>query len=581
MRYIALALVTGPMLATIPARAADPDPKLSGQAFTILKKYCAKCHHDAYEVEGYDVLDHKSLVNPDTSYVVPAKPDKSELWVRVGVKGNMPPKKIQLRPSQEEKDVLKKWIEAGAPPFAAIVQEKARPFKCEKDALAVIHKHVTNSPQADRPFLRYFTLTNLHDNPAVTEKDLRLVRAALSKLANSLSWKPRIVPPKTVDPEQTVVVIDLRDYGWDQFNIWKEVAKIYPYGLDHETDPDEQLRSYFKDIVRETSCDLPYLRADWFISSASRPGLYHTILCLPDCASELERKLGVHMQDNYEKNKLARAGFAHSNISAQNRMVERHDALYGAYWKSYDFKPNNPKGNLFELPLGPAFTGNSFNRMAFEQDGGEIIFNLPNGLQAYLLVDRNDRRINDGPPDVVGDSTQVSGTTQIVNGLSCMACHNLGMKPFKDEIRAGKAVQGEARDKVYQLYPQQKKMDEYVKEDEERFQRSVQRATAGFLQADDDKNIDVRKMEEPIGVVALGFQRELALPDVAYELGYADPKELGLIIKNNRELIQKGLASLPEGGRIKRESWETIRGTSLFQQAARILDKGTPLRPID
>src|SRR5207244_10321532 len=120
-----------------------------------------------------------------------------------------------------------------------------------------------------------------------------------------------------------------------------------------------------------------------------------------------------------------------------------------------------------------------------------------------------------------------------------------------------------------------KKMDEYLKEDEERFQRAAHRATAPFLQAEDDKNTDVRKLEEPVGVIAIAFQKELALPEVAYELGYQDPKEMGLIIKSNRELIRSGLGGLAEGGHIKRESWEAIRGTSLFQRAARILDKGT------
>ena len=98
-------------------RAADPDPKLAGEAYTILKKYCAKCHHDTFKVQDYDVLDYKLLTGGGSTYIVPGKLDKSDLWDRVGVKGDMPPEKVTVRPSNEEKEVLKKWIEAGAAPW--------------------------------------------------------------------------------------------------------------------------------------------------------------------------------------------------------------------------------------------------------------------------------------------------------------------------------------------------------------------------------------------------------------------------------------------------------------------------------
>ena len=63
-----------------------------------------------------------------------------------------------------------------------------------------------------------------------------------------------------------------------------------------------------------------------------------------------------------------------------NRVVERHASRYGAYWKSYDFAGNTGTQNIFTHPLD------------FTQDGGEIIFNLPNGLQGYLIVDASGER---------------------------------------------------------------------------------------------------------------------------------------------------------------------------------------------
>src|SRR5206468_705155 len=97
--------------------------------------------------------------------------------------------------------------------------------------------------------------------------------------------------------------------------------------------------------------------------------------------------------------RIARAGFPRSGVSGQNRMVERHDA-HGTsgsayYWKSYDFKPANGRGKLTRFPLGPLDLfekgRHPYANQAFAHDGGEIIFGLPNGLQAYLLVDGQDR----------------------------------------------------------------------------------------------------------------------------------------------------------------------------------------------
>ena len=112
------------------------------------------------------------------------------------------------------------------------------------------------------------------------------------------------------------------------------------------------------EIQKMSNRKLVYMRADWFVATATRPPLYHTILRLPDNAVKLEEKLGVDIAGNFRRGRLMRAGFIKSGVSAQNRLIERHDSLYGAYWKSYDFKlrkkndpnPLSKKGNLPRLP---------------------------------------------------------------------------------------------------------------------------------------------------------------------------------------------------------------------------------------
>ncbi|WP_436425189.1 hypothetical protein, partial [Enterococcus faecium] len=72
-----------------------------------------------------------------------------------------------------------------------------------------------------------------------------------------------------------------------------------------------------------------------------------------------------------------RAAFQRSGVSQNNRLIERHPSRSGFFWTSYDFAGNRDRQSLFSFPLGP----NGPN--AFHHDGGETIFSLPNGFQAY------------------------------------------------------------------------------------------------------------------------------------------------------------------------------------------------------
>src|SRR5204863_6030989 len=108
-------------------------------------------------------------------------------------------------------------------------------------------------------------------------------------------------------------------------------------------------------------------------------------------------------------------------VSRNTRAMERHSTVYGAYWKSFDFAGNNPGQNIFRDPLD------------LRADGGEIIFNLPNGLQAYFIADRQRKRIDAAPVNIVRDRTNPDDPV-VRNGRSCMGCHVRGMNVFRDEI---------------------------------------------------------------------------------------------------------------------------------------------------
>jgi serine/threonine-protein kinase len=578
------------LAATTPGRAAEAPAEVAARARAVLKQFCHRCHNGPGSEGGeFDMLKQADLVAADKEWtsplVAPGKPAGSLLLRRMekGLKlesGSMPPRKVEVRPAEADVAAVRAWVLAGAPPFA---DTTARRFVPLADVLAAVRDHLRATRKQDRAFLRYFTFTHLHNNPRVSDADLVLHRAALSKTVNSLSWKSRIVLPVPVDPAEMVFAIDVRDLDWDRNNLWQEVLRLYPYGLEYGQHSDPDLQKADEDIRELSDCDLPLARADWFIATATRPPLYHTLLQLPANAGELERKLNVEVADNFLKNKLARAGFAKSGVSGQNRLVERHDASYGAYWKSYDFKPDNGRSSLARFPLGPLSLfpegRHPYARQAFVHDGGEIIFNLPNGLQGYLLVNGKDERIDTGPVDVVSDALNTSGTPAIVTGVSCMACHKHGMIPFKDTLNAGSAVFGPAEQKVKDLYRDGKAMAALVREDERRFLDALEKAVGPVLRGGADKDRPLKEFAEPVGEVArlyrLGY---LDLKAVACELDVDKPEQLVARV-GRKKLKQLGLDALLEGGVIGRLEWEAVDGTSLMQEVARELG-ATPSRTV-
>ncbi len=579
---VVLALVLAAVSQPVSANQNKPE-QLASQAKRVLETHCYRCHGQNGATEGgFNTVLEFATLTKDADKLVPGSAEKSRLFRRLGINKDMPPEEIQERPSAADIEAVKAWINAGAP-LPTEAAETNRPFLDLKHELSAMRDYLKKQLRDDRAYIRFFTLRHLHNMPAnrVREIDMRVYRGALSKLVNSLSMKPTILVPSVADSAQTLFAIDVRRLDWDRKHLWQEILRVYPYGLKHDRYPDDaELNDIATEVYELTKTDVPMVRADWFIATASRPPLYHTLLQIPENALQLEHDLRVDVADNFLRGQLARAGFNASGVSNSNRMVERHDAAFGAYWKSYDFKSSAGSGNLFVFPLGPAFKGNPFDRQAFKHDGGEIIFNLPNGLQGYMLVDAKDKRIDAGPIEVVNDGKKISGTPLVVNGLSCMSCHQHGMIRFKDQIRSGQILGGAARDKVRQLYPESKTFNELVSRDEQRFLQSLTQAMSPFLRTASSQAIDVKDFPEPISHIARWYiSQELTVTEAGHELGLKDPQLFQGAIQANPRLQELGLFPLTTNGTIKREVWEFQEFiTSPFQEATRELKLGTPVK---
>ncbi len=550
------------------ARAEDKTA-LARQAQMILKTNCYRCHGQEGANEGgfNYVLDRERLVAGRK--IVPGDSAQSRLFKKLR-KEEMPPEDEKPRPSREEIAVIQRWIEAGAPDFNAA--PAPRTMITNAALLETIRADLEKASERERPFLRYFTITHLH-NAGWSKDELESYRMALSKLVNSLSWGRRVVKPVAIDPSETILRIDLRDYKWSD-KVWERILGANPYGVDFQS-PDSRYCS------EATGCALPYVRADWFVAAASRPPLYHEVLQLSETDVELEKQLHIDVEENIRQERVCRAGFNGSGVSRNNRLIERHESGYGAYWKSYDFASSSGRQNLFEHPLGPAGPD------AFEHNGGEIIFSLPNGLQGYMLVDGKGNRIDKGPTSIVSDPKQADRA--VVNGLSCMSCHSRGMIEKSDQVRPSviknpKAFDKKEADTILALYPEKKELDRLLQEDAERFARAV--ASTGGRVDSQGKVVG----SDPVVNLAHAFEREVDLPLAAAEVGVK--VEVLLKAVDSSPALARALGVLKvEGGTMQREAFVAIFGDLVLEMRIGVLlstgrletstpaPPGAPLRP--
>ena len=523
--------------------SVDAQQNLAQQTYAIFQQNCLNCHgeHGAFTEEI--IIEHTALI--ETGAVVPGEPDASELYKRLieeRVERRMPLGLPPLTPAAI--DTIRQWILAGAPNWENTSQA-AGTFITPKEMLEIIENHVNSLAPFDRTFVRYFTMTHLY-NAGETTEALHAYQRALSKLVNSLSWGRDVIRPQPINAEETIFYIDLRDYEWEiGTNRWTQIEQVYPYKILFLAPTQKQLREKLMNLREAMNCEVPFVHVDWFLANASLPPLYHDILDLPETDRALEARLEVNVVENLRNaagKRVWRAGFNDSGVSNNNRVVERHTSRYGAYWKSYDFAGSVGTQNIFTNPL------------SFTHDGGEIVFNLPNGLQAYYLADAGGRRLNAAPIDIVSNPAASDPTVR--NGLSCIGCHTEGMKTFEDQVRGVVEKNPNPpydKARALSLYVDKATMDTFIGEDTNRYREALEAAGGIFGGI------------EPIQRFHEAFHAPLDIAHAASAVGLETQTFLARI-RQNTSLQNLGLLVL-ENGSMKRDTW-----TEQFSEVVFALD---------
>ncbi len=468
-KHYHLTTLIGLLLLIVGSQNVHPQQQIALDTYAIFQQSCLICHGPDGAYKESLLMEHNALIEKGS--VVPGNPDASELYDRLlntDTAKRMPLGQPQL-PTQSI-NTIRNWILAGAPDWTATSTTDGD-FISPAEVLNTIETHLMSLSSFDRAFARYFTMTHLY-NAGESTQILQEYRKALYKLVNSLSWGSTVTNPTPIDPQGTIFYIDLRHYEWDRNDGWTKIEAEYPYHISFDAPTQTALKAQLTRLQGEMNADIPSVHVDWFVAQASLPPLYHDLLSLPLTDRELETRLEVDVLQNLLNApgvRVWRAGTNNSGVSNNNRVIERHTSRYGAYWKSYDFAGSVGTQNIFTHPL------------SFTHDGGEVVFNLPNGLQGYYITNASGFRLDDAPINIVSNPAASDPTVR--NGLSCLGCHTEGVKTFEDEVRAvieSNATPAYDKAQALRLYVEQSEMDALLQEDTNRYKAALE-ATGGVF----------------------------------------------------------------------------------------------------
>ena len=534
-------VLIGLLILIICSQNISAQQQIAQDAHAIFQQSCLICHGPDGAYKETLLIEHNALIEKGT--VVPGNPDASELYNRLlttDAAKRMPLGQPQL--STQAIDTIRNWILAGAPDWTTVATTNGD-FISPAEILNTIETHLMSLSAFDRAFARYFTMTHLY-NAGVTPSILQEYRKGLYKLVNSLSWGSTVTNPQPIDPQGTILYIDLRHYEWDVNDGWGQIEAEYPYHISFDAPTQTALKEQLGRLQTEMKSDIPSVHVDWFVAQASLPPLYHELLSLPLTDRELETRLEVDVVRNLLNApgvRVWRAGTNNSGVSNNNRVIERHISQHGAYWKSYDFAGSVGTQNIFTHPLN------------FTHDGGEVIFNLPNGLQGYYLVNASGSRLDAAPINIVSNPAASDPTVR--NGLSCLGCHTEGMKTFEDQVRSvieSNATPAYDKAQALRLYVEQSEMDTRLGEDMDRYRVALTKtggAVGGIEPISRFHEVFQGPVDAAYAAAVVGLETEAFQEKIRENIGL---QNIGLLVLDS------------ENGSMKRDTWTSSFPDILF-----------------
>jgi hypothetical protein len=429
-----------------PPAPSDDDPFSTEEGRIvreILEVNCGNCHvgQGASGDFGY-LFDLDQLMA--NGKVIPGNKEDSQLYTRM-VGGTMPPAAVRVKqtPTYGQIEVVGKWIDELELPDPAGECETLE-FMDVDTQIGLMADDIRSLDPEEQPFTRYLTI-NYSANAGDCQRAVQRQRYGLFKGINSVSTGTIPVQPEAIDADETIYRIDIRDYNWDRgidleddgvvdfTDAWEAIIadpRTSAFQIEYAGDQADDLKA-------DAATAIPFMPVNVFIQATEFGDLYYALIEGRANLFDFEREvLNIDTVAEIEDNNFLRAGFANSGVSKQERVLNRFDSGIAAglsYWISFDFDGGNGGDGANGFEQNVANESIFSDPLDFAFAGGEAIFNLPNGLQAYYVAAANGDRLATAPIGVVIDPAQNNGL--VTNGASCHSCHNIGMITFTDSVR--------------------------------------------------------------------------------------------------------------------------------------------------
>jgi hypothetical protein len=346
--------------------------------YPLLRQHCARCHSTDTRAQSPIHSDRDPSLAHEYALtrVNFKKPVDSKLVVRMGIDRH----NCFGSSCRDANAQMLAAVEAWAAQVRDMLPATPRPIEqtvsiSEAEVTQWIAAHRQGLPPADRDYVKYTSLHELH-NAGVTADELNVARAAISKVLNSTArWAPEIVNPKDVNGKGIVYSFDTRDY-WG-FN--KGVTKLHFGGSDDdlffgsnkrdvEGNPVSssvmaQRYNFAPTVSRDvnfanlvwkrvlygnvegavSSGTIPpnitgfkpdYVEASQLVYTLTRPDVYNAIMAIPWYANELEDEIGLVKDRGVESYQYV---VTQQAITVDSRLYFRARTKSGGfYWKTFD-----------------------------------------------------------------------------------------------------------------------------------------------------------------------------------------------------------------------------------------------------
>lgn len=317
------------------------------------------------------------------------------------------------------------------------------------EALSAAITHSVQQPEEARPFYRYVWIDHAPEG-----YDERHVAAILSYGINAAaSQTGLIVQPRAYG---RLVAVYLPNYAshsklssdgsgrtqlqalidtWDSLAIDEpylhtppELSGVRAAVLAPGIDPQHaQLASELS-----ASPSLVYM-SSWFLARLLDDD-YYRFMQFGKTQQDVYRSIGVDERKSQELDGDQRIALFRSGVAGEKpRRVDRLQGLAGrhgtgAVWQTWDLFDESIREQQHPL----------YNLLRFQPDGGEAIFERPNGLHGFILYDADRQLVTEAPPNLVSDhQIPPPHTRRLRPAISCIRCHGPrdGLQDANNDVR--------------------------------------------------------------------------------------------------------------------------------------------------